>query len=110
MTARDYALLQLDAKELPASAAVDEAVRQARNFGRSSAAGFVNAVLRNVGRKQAPVLPSEDEAREHARVALSHPPELFDRLVEVFGKEQALAICRHDNREPPVIVRLRAGV
>ena len=38
---------------IPHSAAVDEAVKQARRFGRTSAAGFVNAILRRAARADA---------------------------------------------------------
>ena len=39
---------------IPASAAVDEAVEQAKRFGRAKAAGFVNAVLRHATREGPP--------------------------------------------------------
>jgi len=87
---------------IPPSAAVDEAVKQARRFGRKSAAGFVNAVLRNASREPEVALP--------ARLGLSHPAELIDRLAELFGEEEAVAICEHDNAEPPTLVRLFRGV
>jgi 16S rRNA (cytosine967-C5)-methyltransferase len=43
-----YQLLHLD--RVPAAAVVNDAVAMARAFRKSSAAGFVNAVLRNVSR------------------------------------------------------------
>lgn len=96
---------------IPASAAVDQAVGQTRRFARASSAGFVNAVLRNVGRMPEPPIPSaDDDVTEHARLALSHPPELFSKLADELGIEQALSICRHDNAEPPTILRLALGV
>ncbi len=96
---------------IPHAAAVDEAVKQARRFGKKSAAPFVNAVLRRATRETPPPLPdANNDPREYARLALSHPPELFDRLVALLGVEDALLCCRHDNREPPTILRLAAGV
>jgi 16S rRNA (cytosine967-C5)-methyltransferase len=87
---------------IPASAAVDEAVEQARRFGQPRATGFVNAVLRNALRNADPALPPEIE--------LSHPPALMDRLRKLLGDEQrAIEFARHDNREPPTIVRLIPG-
>lgn len=102
-------LLFLD--RIPPSAAVDEAVKQARRFGRTSASGFVNAVLRRGTREALPPLPSADEdPREHARLALSHPPELFDRLANLLGIPEALRFCQHNNRRPPTILRVAPGV
>jgi 16S rRNA (cytosine967-C5)-methyltransferase len=96
---------------IPPSAAVDEAVDQGKRLGRGKAGGFVNFVLRQATRDPHPPLPSADaDPREHARVVLSHPPELFDRYVHLVGVERALEMCRHDNAEPPTIVRLFAAV
>ena len=95
---------------IPASAAVDEAVEQCRRFGRARAAGFVNAVLRNATRQ--PDVPLPDPQRDpesHAAVALSHPRELFRRLTRIMSTDDGLAFCRHDNAEPPTLVRLFRG-
>ena len=48
---------------IPASAAVDEAVEQARRFGQTRAAGFVNAILRKATREPSPPLPGRHAAR-----------------------------------------------
>lgn len=90
---------------VPESAAVNEAVNQAKRLGRSQAAGFVNAVLRNAGRTDV-AWPARADAWEYAHLVLSHPPELFDRLTRIVGPADALRICEHDNAEPPTIVRL----
>lgn len=104
-----YQLKFLD--RVPASAAVDQAVRQTKRFGRRRSAGFVNAVLRNVGRRPPPMIPDASSDPEgYAKLVLSHPPELFRRLVGLLGIERALAFCRHDNAEPPTIVRLFKGI
>ena len=96
---------------IPHSAAVDEAVKQARRFGRTSAAGFVNAVLRNATRQPPPAPPgAEENPREYARLVLSHPPELFDRLEKLLGPSDALQLCEHNNRRPTTILRLSPGV
>ena len=97
---------------IPESAAVDEAVEQSRRCGRARASAFVNAVLRNATRS--PELPLPDpisNPRGHGELALSHPPELFDRLLDVAGTpEAALDICRHNNSQPSTLVRLFKGV
>lgn len=98
-----YQMRHLD--RVPDSAAVDQAVEQTRRFGRGRASKFVNAVLRNATRQPSPPLPDESDPVRYAQIVLSHPPGLFRRLQKLAGTEQALAICRHDNREAPTIVR-----
>lgn len=102
-----YQLRMLD--RIPVSAAVDEAVEQAKRFGLQHAAGFANAVLRKAARERTSPLPEEAEPRKKAMLWYSHPPELFDRLATVFGPTPALAICAHNNLHPPTTVRLAAG-
>jgi 16S rRNA (cytosine967-C5)-methyltransferase len=95
---------------VPASAAVHEAVEQTKRFGQKKAGGFVNAVLRKTARGPMPEGPGRHaEPEEYARVMLSHPGDVYRRLAEMVGAERALLICEHDNREPPVIVRLIGG-
>lgn len=95
---------------IPASAAVNEAVEQAKRFGRARAAGFINAVLRKATREPGPALPDpERQPAEYAELVLSHPRELFTRLAAIVGPADALRICEHDNAEPPIIVRLLSG-
>jgi 16S rRNA (cytosine967-C5)-methyltransferase len=98
-----YQLRFLD--RIPPSAAVDQAVGQARRFGQARAAGFVNAVLRKATREPDPPLPLRDDARRYAEVVLSHPPELFQKLEQLLGAQEALRFCEHDQAEPPTIVR-----
>lgn len=96
---------------VPAAAAVHEAVEQAKRFGQGKAAGFVNATLRQALRlKDIPFPTAEADPRAYAEAVLSHPGDVYDRLVELAGPEKALAICRHNNTEPPCIVRLAGGL
>src|SRR5207248_7587282 len=82
-----YQILFLD--RVGAHAAVNEAVNQARRLGKQSAAGFVNAVLRRATREPMPALPDlAINPREHAGLALSHPPELFDRLIALLANPE----------------------
>jgi 16S rRNA (cytosine967-C5)-methyltransferase len=95
---------------IPKSAAVDEAVKQARRVGKTSAAGFVNAILRRATRDALPALPDrEEDPREYARLALSHPRELFDRFEKLLGTLNALRLCEHNSRRPPTILGLSSG-
>jgi 16S rRNA (cytosine967-C5)-methyltransferase len=87
---------------IPASAAVDQAVEQSKRFGRTKAAGFVNAILRNATRNPDPTFPPE--------IALSHPKDLYQRLQSLLGPEDALRFCEHNQLEPPTIVRLASSL
>ena len=53
--------------------------------------------------RQPPSAPpgAEENPREYARLVLSHPPELFDRLEKLLGPSDALQLCEHNNRRPP---------
>lgn len=103
-----YQLLYLD--RIPPAAAVDEAVKQAKSHHRISATGFVNAVLRRATREKPPALPDPTKSpRDYARLAYSHPGELFDRLEKLMDAERALQFCRHSNLAPPTILRLLPG-
>ncbi|MFI5380799.1 MAG: transcription antitermination factor NusB [Tepidisphaerales bacterium] len=103
-----YQLRFLD--RIPPHAAVDEAVEQAKRFGQRRAAGFVNAILRKAAARNWPATPdAASDPAGHAEIALSCPRTLFARLAETFGADEALRQCRHNNTEPPLIVRLNPG-
>jgi 16S rRNA (cytosine967-C5)-methyltransferase len=90
---------------VPASAAVDEAVEQAKRLRLGRASGFVNAVLRKATREPAIELPKKENAEEYARLVLSCPPEVFKRFASLMGAKKALELCEKNNTEPPTIVR-----
>ncbi|MEL7238827.1 MAG: RsmB/NOP family class I SAM-dependent RNA methyltransferase, partial [Planctomycetota bacterium] len=76
--------------------------------GLPKASGFINAVLRKAVDEPdvSDKLPPRDEAKAHAELVLSHPPEVFTPMVDLLGTDDALRLCEHDNRIPPTIVRL----
>ncbi|MEO6213021.1 MAG: 16S rRNA (cytosine(967)-C(5))-methyltransferase RsmB [Vicinamibacterales bacterium] len=109
-----FQLLHLD--RIPASAAVNDAVDLARNAGKQSAGGLVNAVLRRISRERARLpLPSRPEnpgaepgaAIDYLAGTLSHPEWLVTRWVERHGFESAEAWARFDNA--PAALTLRAN-
>lgn len=98
-----YQILFMD--RVPASAAVNESVRLARRYGHGGAAGFVNAVLRNMLRLGAK--PAPDWA-----IRYSCP----DWIIDLWKKERGSAGCEallKAQLEPPEIHlrvnTLRAG-
>ena len=100
-----YQLYFLD--KIPASAAVNEAVNQARKLAHPGASGFVNAVLRSALREPEKVrYPnlSKDPAR-HIALKEYHPEWLVKHWIELIGKEETLELCRFNNAQPPLSLR-----
>ncbi|KAA9004061.1 16S rRNA (cytosine(967)-C(5))-methyltransferase RsmB [Paenibacillus spiritus] len=100
-----YQLVYLD--RVPPHAAVNEAVRLAKQRGHQGISGMVNGVLRSAQRAgRLPVLP--DDAGEALRIALthSHPEWMVREWMEQYGAETAEAICRANNEPPAVSVRV----
>jgi 16S rRNA (cytosine967-C5)-methyltransferase len=129
-----YQLLMLD--RVPARAAVHESVELVKRARKSSAAGFVNALLRKILghvdsiQKLGHALRDLDQAREEegtsrAKVSISgqspsvqtahdlagryaHPDWLLERWLPAYGYEKALAICRADQTIPVTAIRVPA--
>ena len=112
-----YQLLHLD--RVPASAVVDDAVEMTRKAGKSSAAGFVNAVLRQVSRTRGalplprrPALaddgaPADREAAlDYLSTTLSHPRWLVARWLDAHGFDAAERWVRFNNEPAPLTVRV----
>jgi 16S rRNA (cytosine967-C5)-methyltransferase len=108
-----YQLLHLT--RVPASAVVDDAVNLVRRAGKTSATGFVNAVLREVSRRRValplpprPADPSDREAAlEYFSITLSHPRWLAARWYDRLGFEIAEQWMQFDNA--PGTLTLRAN-
>jgi 16S rRNA (cytosine967-C5)-methyltransferase len=111
-----YQLLHLD--RVPASAVVDDAVELTRKAGKSSAAGFVNAVLRAVSRTRAalplPAKPTlgtdgtpEDQERalDYLSTTLSHPRWLVARWLDAYGFAAAERWAQFNNDPAPLTLR-----
>lgn len=92
-----YQLFFLD--RIPASAAVNEAVKLAKKYGHSASAGFVNGVMRRAAREGEPPLP------EDLSVIYSHPRWITDMWIKDYGAETAEKILRVNNTPPEALVR-----
>jgi 16S rRNA (cytosine967-C5)-methyltransferase len=88
-------------ERIPAHAAVTDAVELVKRAHKRSAAGFVNAVLRQVDRE-----PVEWPSRE---VELSCPEWLLARWEAHYGAEAAVGIARAALQEPEKFVREGPG-
>ncbi len=126
-----YQIIWLD--HIPAFAAVNEAVNQARSEGGTKAAKFVNAmlrqILRDVEHQRLPMteadpvraIPVSDthclqlrrpvltdpavNPTAYLAEATSHPAWLVGRWTQHFGRSSAEAICRAGMRRPTVLLR-----
>ena len=106
-----YQILHLD--RVPASAVVDDAVDMTRGARKTSAAGFVNAVLRSTLRHRSrlplPARPSDPADRAAAiaylSVTHSHPEWLVARWLDRHGLDAAERWVRFDNDAPPLALR-----
>ncbi len=95
------ALYQLTLTDkIPVSAAVNEAVEQAKRFANPQAARLVNAVLRNALRAQP--LPQP----ESLSVKYSHPQELTELFLEQFGQETTEKLLKSHNKAPQTVLQI----
>lgn len=94
---------------IPASAAVNESVSLVRKARLSSAAAFVNALLRRAVRE-----PEYDPAAdisdpiEKIAVRTSHPAWLIERWASWLGVDEAEAFAHANNLVPPTAFRVVA--
>lgn len=98
-----YQLLYMD--KIPDNAAVNGSVELVKANRKSSASGFVNAVLRNFirdGKK----LEYPSDSIERLSVENSCPVWLVKKLISEYGKENAVSLISLDNDPPAVAVRV----
>jgi 16S rRNA (cytosine967-C5)-methyltransferase len=100
-----YQIFFLD--RVPESAAVNEAVRQAKKRYPHHVVSFVNGVLRNICRQKDSIrFPdrSKDPVR-HLSSWYSYPEWLVEMWIQEMGEEEAEALLAAGNRIPRLIVR-----
>lgn len=109
---------QLLAMRVPPHAAISSTVDLARGRSGPGAAGFVNAVLRNVARKDldgwvAELAPdpsgSRDDRLDHLATKHSHPRWVVDLLDAAAGEDELDALLAADNVAPKVTLVARPG-
>ena len=104
-----YQFVYLD--RIPHRAALHESVELIKRARKTSAAPFVNAVLRKLSRVPlfSPV-PSVVSVFSPQAVAAAHahPTWLVERWSKEYGLEAAEQICRHNQAIPPTTLRVRA--
>jgi 16S rRNA (cytosine967-C5)-methyltransferase len=99
-----YQILHLD--RIPTSAAVNESVVLARRSAGRGAGGYVNAVLRALGRGTPRWPAPEADPAERLAIELSHPVWLVRRWVRALGVEETEALLRRNNQPSPTTLRV----
>ncbi len=99
-----YQLLLLD--RIPESAAVNETVKALKAQKQPTwLIRFVNGVLRSIGRKRLS-LPLPENAGENSSRILNHPKWLVSRWEKQYGQEKTGEICRINNEQAPLCLRV----
>ena len=94
-----YQILFLD--KIPASAAVNEAVEQAKAYANPRAAGLVNGALRALTRRRDGLEAPKDPATKY-----SHPQPLVDCLRASFDEQTLEAFLAADNEIPKTALQV----
>ena len=93
---------------VPAHAAINDSVELVKRAQKRSAAPFANAVLRKIAATEveAPSRTIGGSPIPFLVHQYAHPEWLVERWIAEFGMEQALAICRQNQRIPHTAIRL----
>lgn len=98
-----YQLLYMD--KIPDNAAVNGSVELVKANRKSSASGFVNAVLRSFVRDSKRIEYPSDRI-ERLSVENSCPVWLVKKLISEYGEENAVSLIGLDSEPPPIAVRV----
>ena len=98
---------------IPARAALHESVELVKRARKTSAAPFVNAVLRKLSK--ASLFPHvspgvRDSSAQTIGEAYAHPLWLIERWTQQYGLEAAQKVCHHDQSIPEPTLRLRTPI
>ncbi len=96
-----YQLLFLN--KIPEYSAINESVNLAVSAKKTSAKGFVNAILRRFLREK-PVLEFNSEI-EKISIETSHPSWLIEKWIEQFGIEETQKLAEANNETPNIDYR-----
>lgn len=94
---------QLLFTKIPQHASIYETVNLCRRIKLTSAASFVNGLLRAVQSKLPDLMPPPDPANRW-----SHPPWLAQRWIERFGLAEATELMKSNNDLPPLCLRINS--
>lgn len=100
-----YQVLFMD--RVPDSAAVNEAVNQAKTDNPKRAVSFINGILRNLCRRKddLPLPDREHDPVHYLSVLHSYPPWLVKKWIETNGESFTEGLLEAGNRIPPLVIR-----
>ncbi len=93
--------------KIPISAACNESVNLSKKYGHKSTSGFVNGVLRNIGRNINNIkYPNKKESlTKYLSVKYSHPEYMVSEWVKRFGEEFTENLLIKNNEIPKFSIR-----
>lgn len=91
---------------VPDSAAVNESVGLVKDTQEFRAAGFVNAVLRQIVRDQRILLDFRGDSEQALSVRYSAPVWLIRNLIADYGRENAVGFLADSLSVPPIYIRV----
>ena len=98
-----YQLAYMDG--IPDNAAVNESVALAKKFGKTSASGMVNAILRNFIRRGKKTFDGKPETVKKMSVAYSVSEEIVESLTSDYGEEFASRFLAASFKNEKVYIR-----
>lgn len=100
-----YQIVFLD--KIPKSAAVNEGVNLAKKYGNRGSIGFVNAILRNVDKKDYKEFFDEKNQLDKISKTMSMPKWIIEELKnEGLDNNKIFEICKSSNIRPKVSIRV----
>ncbi len=100
-----YQLMFMD--RIPVSAAVNEAVKEAKKLGYARASGLVNAVLRRIAEAKDKLKMPEGKTRaETLSLRYSHPVELTEYFISLLGEAEAEKLLAAHNESVPAALQV----
>lgn len=91
-------------ERVPHYSALNESVELVKLARKTSAAGFVNAILRRASRER-PDLKFQDDL-DRLSVETSHPAWLLEKWSRQFGWDECERLARANNESPPLAFRI----
>jgi 16S rRNA (cytosine967-C5)-methyltransferase len=104
-----YQILFLD--RVPDSAAIHSTVEAVKKMGQPRwVAGFVNGVLRNLGRRRSEFLETVQTGQMPAEARFNHPDWLLKRWRQRYGAEALAAICGSNSQPAKLCLRVNTAM
>lgn len=97
-----YQILFLN--KIPAHSAINESVNLAQRAKKTSAKGFVNAILRRASKE--PINLNFVDDTERLSIETSHPRWLLEKWIDAFGFDEATHLAAANNEKPETSTRM----